>query len=288
MRTTGLPLALGALALAAVIVDLPAVARVPFGVLAADVAMAWGILALLRTAGGLGQLRDAPILALAPFLGIPAVAVRLRHALGGGLPAWVEGTLAPHAILLALAIGAMTLPRGVRGARDARDRAIVVGAAGGLALASLLAAFALARPPGRGPVLVLATALCLLAAALVVQWRVAAWRPALARFGTSAALAVAASQLLDGLVTYLSVIDPLDLLETTLREQVRLSALILDATGVGYPIAKWGLALVIVHAVDGARGTRHGDAASRIGLYLLVIFLGLGPGLYSSMQLLSA
>ncbi|HET6399032.1 MAG TPA: hypothetical protein VFH47_05710, partial [Candidatus Thermoplasmatota archaeon] len=67
--------------------------------------------------------------------------------------------------------------------------------------------------------------------------------PRVQALGSPAALAVAATQLLDGVVSYLAVRNPFGWLEEPHREQVRVSAILLEQTGPGFVLAKWGLAL---------------------------------------------
>lgn len=282
-----LPLAVGATALASVLVALPWVARAPFGILAADAGLAWGVLGLLRLAQAEGQpLGGAQVVALAPWLGVPVVAARLAHRLGSDVPAWATWTLAPHALLVAAALAALALLHRARPSAS-RAHAIAVGLAGAGLVAALLAAFVLARPPSAGPALLFAATVGLVAAALAVQRLLAPLHPATAALGSASALAVAAAQLLDGIVTYLSVVDPLGVLASPLREQVVLSALLLETTGVGYPLVKWALAVALVLVAHRGQAARSPPAA-RAGYELLVILLGLGPGLFSATQLLSA
>lgn len=287
----GAGLLVGALAVAAAVVARPAFSF-PFGGLLLAAGMAWGVLSLLRLAATRDAriVDDALVAALAPYLGVPVLARLLAHRTGEHLPAWAEATVAPHVLLVAAALGLVVALRATRWGASSVAPAVVVGGLGVAALALLLVAHA--RLPPAAPLqsaLLVTFAVGAVAVTLLVQWTTA--RRALvgrfAVFGSAAALAAAASQLLDGIVTYLAVVDPLGLAARPLREQVPLSALLLETTGIGYPIVKWGIALLVVYALDVSAAGRGGtDASSRALMYLVVVLVGLGPGLFSTVQVL--
>lgn len=74
------------------------------------------------------------------------------------------------------------------------------------------------------------------------------------------------------------------MLAVTFQEEVVLSAAMLEATGPGYPVAKWAIALTFAYYMDGYEPAER-TSVSRLGAYLLVTLLGLGPGLFSTTQL---
>jgi len=92
-------------------------------------------------------------------------------------------------------------------------------------------------------------------------------------------LAVAAAQLLDGWVSWLSVKDPLGVLVGTFSEQVVVSRWVLETVGPGFVFAKWGLAVVFAYFAESE--VHHQRGVVYVGSYLFVAFLGLGPGLFS-------
>lgn len=285
----GLAAGVGAALLA--LAALPAVARVPFGLLVLDVAMAWGLVSLMRLASdSLGVPVDGWLLAFGAFLPVPFL-VRFGAARHDFLlPAVLRHTWLLEVLVLGVALGLL-----VASHRAPSHRLLPAGPArlvalGGASLAFALLALALLpapAPPRSALIIWGATALagCL---ALLAQ-RFAAVRRRGQRFevfGSAAALFLAGTQLLDGVVSYLSVRDPLGVLDVAFSEQVAVSAWLIENTGPGYVVVKWSLALVIVYVIDGKPWPARPDPMTRLATYLFTAFIGLGPGLFSATRLM--
>lgn len=254
--------------------------------------IAAGVLALasliLRTIGLAPD--DGVIGALLGFLAWPVLArrtldlvdVHLSPVLSQGL--LLEGSAVAGGLVL-LWMFAATRP-GHRGGWWDPVHSVGAIAWGGAAGAFVLVLAKTGTPdPGASTVLAVAAATILVA--LLVQRGLArrSSERQLAALGSAPALVVAGAQLLDGVVSYLAVNDPLGVLETTFQEEVVLSAALLEATGPGYPLTKWAIALVFAYHMDGYEAHTDGTSVSRLGAYLLVTLLGLGPGLFSTTQL---
>lgn len=291
-RQTAPGLLAGVLALATAWFGLPYLVGVPFSGLALNLALALGAYSVV----GIGiHLRPAShawwVPALAPWL---AVAMLLRMhlvATGEPLPIWMATTWTLEAIALAAAV-AVTLAYGHLLDEYATTRAALWTT--GILGVSLSAVLILLHVTMPEPVQAGALAIFLLAVA-GVGLALTAQRFALGRMrrqeirvlAGGAALATTASQLLDGFVTYLAVVDPFGLLAEDMHEQVALSAWLLDHTGIGYPVAKWTLALCVGFLLERGWSKSAEPIRQRTGTYLALIFIGLGPALYSTASLLS-
>lgn len=285
-------LVVGVLALATAWFGLPIVARVPLGGLLLNLGLAWGTYAVVEI--GIHR-RPAPhsqwVPALAPWLAAPMLLRMHLIAMQESLPAWGIMTWTLEAMSVALGVAAALAYCHLLD--DLASTRAALACSGGIALALclvfLLLHVTMPEPVPRGALTVFALGVALVAAAVAAQHIMlrSSSRPAVRVLAGGAALAVMASQLLDGAVTYLAVIDPLGLLDRQMTEQVALSAWLLETTGVGYPIVKWGLALGIAFLLEREWRAVKEPAAKRIGIYLAILFVGLGPALYSTASLLS-
>lgn len=256
-------------------------ALVAFGFLA-------GLFLLERRLGG--PLGDGLITALVPYLAWPFLLRMVLVQTGVHAPLWIMyGTLLEFAFL-ALGLGIFILlavrdPLG-QGRQQGSLAAGVVGGAGAVALLS----GAISTSPdltGEGLFLFGLTA-AIVAACLGLQWGLVRWGP-LRNHGWLAsgpALAVAGTQLFDGVVTYLAVVDPLGLAPSAFQENILLSHFILTTTKVGYPILKWALAIMIAYALDAREHEPRTSTISRLAVYLTLVVVGMGPALFSGTQLL--
>lgn len=284
-------LAWGGVALAATLVALPIIGAFPFGILALDGLLAWGFLSLLRLT--IGRIDAAAtnglIVALTPWLAVAFLGRLLAARQGFLLPLFLRYTILLEAGVLAFALGIYSVMRRRRMAARARTAKLTAGWAGAAVVAILLAVivFTSTRLTAQGSALLGAT-LLLVATAVGLQWATGRWLGSERSLvlATGPALVLAAAQLLDGVVTYLAVRDPLGIAPGEFHEEVALSALLLEYSGVGFPLLKWLLALVVAYTIDRPRPTHLQMApAKRLGFYLLITYLGLGPGLYSSSRL---
>lgn len=283
----GLPFAglvAGAVGALAALVALPDVARLPFGLLAVDAALAWGFVSLARVL----LADDAPwnglVAALSPYLVVGFLARRVAYASGALPPIPLRASLLLEALMLTAALATFLA---LRRRFPARAALVATGGAGILILVALLARLAAIPPaPARGDLAILAVALALAGAILAAQaWGARRFGGNFALLCTPAALAIAAGQLLDGSVTYFSVVDPLGLASADYSEQVALSAFVLDLAGPGYLALKWGVALAGGYAVaHGGRGA--GRPERQFGIALLLVYFGLQPAFFSGTQLL--
>lgn len=277
----------GGLALLASFFTLPFVAAFPAGILLVDVMMAWGTLSWVRLLVRKRQLAidDRVIAALLPAVAIASLARFLAAEQGILLPLGLRFTVA-FPVLIVVALTCL-----VAFARPAR-RSTSAHIAGWLALAVamvLLLAIATGspnQPIGAWPTLGLTLGIVVVAVAsqaLVARKGRAPWWRAL---GSAPALGLAAAQLLDGTVSYLAVANPLGLLAHASQEQIWLSAFLIQWTGPGYILAKWALALVLVRVLDGPGArNRLTDPIHRLGLYLLMAYISMGPAIYSTVRL---
>ncbi len=247
-----------------------------------NLGLAWGLFAALQWGvARFDAAGDAAIVQFLPFLAWPFLARRFAHQHGTLLPLFLEYTVAFTCLSVAAALGLFLL----LGRRRARRGAIVTGGVGALVTLGLMVLVIGTDPSlsARGLILFGLTGV-LVGACLAAQWTVARFGPwgTIRRLAAAPALAIAGTQLFDGIVTYLAVVDPLDLAPGEFHEQVPLSRLVLEATGVGYPLLKWGLAIGIGFALS---STPFRTSPQRIGLYLILLWVGLGPALYSGFQL---
>lgn len=280
----------GALALATALFALAAVRSFPLGGLALNLALAWGAYSVLRVGV---HLRPAShswwVPSVAPWLATPMLLRMHLASAGSAMPSWVASTWTLEALAVVAAV-AITLAYGHLLEPYATTRAALAttGVLGGaLGVVLVLLHITMPQPVAPDALAVFGLTVLAVAAALAVQWLVLRRRGRWAVLAGGAALAATASQLLDGFVTYLAVVDPFDLLARDMHEQVALSAWLLEYTGIGYPIVKWLLALGIAWALEQGWRNAAQPAAQRTGAYFAVILLGLGPGLYSTANLLS-
>lgn len=282
----------GILALATAWFALPLVFRVPFGGLALNLAMAYGAYTVIAIAVHVRPAKHVWwVPALAPWLAAPMLLRMHLLAVGDAVPLWVATTWALEAI--SLSFGALVVLAYGHLLDDlATTRAALI--SGGLLGMGLNGVFVLLHitMPTRattGSLVVFGLAVVTVVAALSLQhfalrsakndrWRALAG---------GAALAVTTSQLLDGVVTYFAVVDPFGILAREMHEQVALSRFLLEATGIGYPIVKWILALALALMLEGAWTKSNESLPRRTGTYLALIFVGLGPALYSTANLLA-
>lgn len=285
-------LVVGVLALATAWFGLPIVARVPLGGLLLNLGLAWGAYAVVEIGIHRQPASHAQwVPALAPWLAAPMLLRMHLVAVQESLPAWVITTWTLEAMSIALGVAAALAYRHLLD--DLASTRAALACSAGIALALcfvfLLLHVTMPEPVPRGALTVFALAVALVAAAVAAQHFLlrSNSRPAALRvLAGGAALAVTASQLLDGVVTYLAVVDPLGLLDRPMTEQVALSAWLLDTTGVGYPIVKWVLAVGIAFLLEREWRAVKEPAAKRTGIYLAILFVGLGPALYSTASLL--
>lgn len=214
---------------------------------------------------------DATLWALLPWLGIPyLVSAELARA-GHALPGQVLPVVAFLPIIGLAYLAAVATPT--------TRRVELVGGIGVVALTVLVARLVLQSDHEAGKLsLAVAAALTLLGlAACFAVGRT--WRPWLAAPLT---LAVVVSQTLDGWLTYLAVGNPFGWLDEPVREQVHVSAFILEHAPPLFPILKAALALAV------AAGLRRAQSPGlRFGLALAVCYVGLQPALFSAANLLA-
>lgn len=169
---------------------------------------------------------------------------------------------------------------------------LVVGVLGGLtSLVIALVHVDLARPLPAGASVVLGVTGVVVAAGLAIQWAVArqARDPRTLALATPAGLAVVAGHLLDGVVSYLAVVDPLGVLTQSHGEGVVVSRVILETAGPLFPVVKWLVAAAAVALLEHDAQATAGQATHgwmRTAILVLVLFVGMGPGIYSATQVL--
>lgn len=282
----------GVAALATAWFALPLVLRVPFGGLALNLALAYGAYTVIAVAIHIQPAKHSWwVPALAPWLAAPMLLRMHLLAAGEIVPLWVATTWTLEAI--SIAFGALVVLAYSHLLHDlATTRAaLVTGGALGVGLSAVFVLLHVTMPTPADPeaVILFALAVTIVAVALVAQHFVFRGRKdrRWASLAGGAALAVTASQLLDGFVTYLAVVDPLDILARDMHEQMPVSAFLLEATGIGYPVVKWGLALALAFMLERSWANSTEPTLKRTGIYLALIFVGLGPALYSSASLLT-
>lgn len=272
---------------------LPFVAALPAGLLLLDGGMAYGFYCLLRVLCKWRGVEpgDAFIAALIPVLSLHTLLGFLAAEKRWLLPLGLRYTVALTVLLLACASLVLVglAPSNKRPNMAAwRRRCAVVG---WLSLAGAVALFldlALnAPPPQRGTWPTFALTVSTVSVALLLQGNVHRFGvPWLRRFASAPALALAATQLLDGAVSYLAVGNPFGLLAHPSQEQMAVSAFLIQWTGPGYVLAKWGLALLVVMALDRRdAGSRVEDPFHRAMVYLVVAYVGMGPAIFSTVRL---
>ena len=281
----------GVLALATAWFALSTVARIPLGGLLLNLALAWGAYTVVEL--GIHR-RPAPhtwwVPALAPWLAAPMLLRMHLLAMDETLPAWVAVTWTLEAMSVALGTATVVAYRHLMDDLAPTKAALACSGAIGILLSGvfLLLHVTMPEPVRGGALAILALTLLVVAGTVAAQHLLLRSNPRPGRRAVAggAALAVTASQLLDGVVTYLAVIDPFHLLDEPMTEQVALSAWLLETTGIGYPIAKWALALTIAFLLERDWRSVHEPTIKRAGIYLALIFVGLGPALYSTASLL--
>ena len=277
-------LVVGASSLLLAVFLLRAVAPVPYGLLFVNLGMVWGVSTLLRlSADALHDGGNMAVLQFLPFLAWPFLVRRLADQNGTRLPLFLDFTVAFTSLCVASALGSFLLAhRRSQGPWSARAIGIV-----GTGVALILVGAVLATNPAlsRGGLTLFILTDVAVVVCLVAQWFVARRMHTgkARRLAAGPALAIAGTQLFDGIVTYLAVVDPLGLAPGEFQEQVPLSRLILEASGIGYPVLKWALAIGIGITLE---ATRFKSASHRVGVYLLLFWVGLGPALFSGFQLL--
>lgn len=290
-RQTAPGLLAGVLALATAWFGLPYLVGIPLAGLALNLALAWGAYTMI----GIGiHLRPANhvwwVPAVAPWL---AVAMLLRMhlaATGEPMSAWMVTTWTLEAISVATAV-VVTLAYGHLLDQYSTTRAALwTTGVLGVSLCGVLVLLHMTMPepmqPGAMTIFLVAVVAVVVAVGVQHFLFRQARRMDLCLLASGAALAATASQLLDGFVTYLAVVDPLGLLDREMHEQVALSAWLLEHTTIGYPIVKWVLALGIAFLLERGWSRTSESVHKRTGTYLALIFIGLGPALYSTASLL--
>lgn len=287
--------ALGGLALLAALLLPAQLAGVPLGPAIANLALLAGLLALLLLlfAHRDQAFGDRLLVVVAPALATGVLVRLLLMDPGANQAVVLRETGVPEVVSVALTLLLVWgLEARLQGPRATSNAFTVVGR---LATVSMLVVVALhierLWPVPRGPAIVLGLTLTLVATALVVQRALAhrSERRELAALAHGPALVVAGAHLLDGVVSYLGVRDPLGLLDGSLHEGVFLSELILTHGGPLFPVAKWALACGVVGIMARSEVSQAatGPWWQRFSILLLVLFLGLGPGLFSSLRVLS-
>lgn len=284
----------GLVALVLAFVALQYVAALPSGLLLLDVVLAWGYVNFIRLmARRTGFEPDNGfIAALIPVLAIPTLTLFLASEHGIQLPLGLRYSVAFPVLLLAVTSTILFLLRPKPERMPAEAWKIRVLSTGLLTVgipALLLLALALGAPnvqAGAWPTLAL-TALVVVAA-LTLQanaHKFLPWRHAKI-LGSAPALALTATQLLDGTVSYLAVGNPLHLLAQPSHEQMAVSAFLIEWTGPGYILAKWALAILLVRILDGpAMRHRLAEPSHRFMLYVIMAYVGMGPAIFSTARL---
>ncbi|MHB1260213.1 MAG: DUF63 family protein [Thermoplasmatota archaeon] len=282
----------GVVALATAWFALPWVLQVPLAGLALNLALGYGAYTVIAVAIHVRPAKHAWwVPALAPWLAAPMLLRMHLFAAGEILPLWVATTWTLEAI--SLSFGAVVVLAYCHLLDDlaTTKAALISGGMVGFGLSMVFTLLHIAMPTraATGSLAIFGLAIVTVVAALTVQHFAlrSAKHPRWRALAGGAALAVAASQLLDGVVTYLAVVDPFDMLTREMHEQVALSAFLLEATGIGYPIVKWILALALALMLERAWAKSPESLLRRTGIYLALIFVGLGPALYSTASLLA-
>ncbi|MEK6986217.1 MAG: DUF63 family protein [Candidatus Thermoplasmatota archaeon] len=278
----------GAVALFISLVGLRYVAPLPAGLLLLDGALVWGYLSFAKTLGlWRGREPDgAWMTAVAASLAIPTALRFLAVQQAWSLPVAFYRTLALPVVLLSLATVVLLAPRTQTPATWASRAGFIAWTSLGLA-ALTVAGFGLLGEPRPGAWSTLGLTILVAGVLLVFQFTAhrILRRPSLAVFAGAPALLLAATQLLDGTVSYLAVKNPLGLLPFGLTEQMAISAFLIEWTGPGYILVKWILALVLARVLSGFGG-RLDDPYQRLLLFLVVVYIGVGPALFSTLNLL--
>lgn len=278
-----LALSLAAAAVVAFFAQLALGVQQPFIILAINIGLAagaYGMLLLLEP-----RLRETDEVGILQFVGFLAIALLGRVWLGQtaqGFAILFEYSLALGALAIAVACAMF---QGFCMRLAPRRAALTNSMVGGLAFTVLAVAFIATSPTTAGTNLTLLGLTCIIVPfLLLVQWWVArrvTWTPAKS-WATPVALALSATQLFDGVLTYLVLGDPFGIAPDGYEEQIPVSRFILERFGIGFPIAKWALALFVASILARARFTL---ATNRVAIHLAVLAAGMGPGLFTASQL---
>lgn len=286
-------LLLGAVALLLAFLVLPYVAALPAGLLLLDAALAYGLLSFLRILlkwKGLNP-TNGFIAAMVPSLALGALIRFLAATNEWNLPLGLRYTLAPTVLVVALASTVWVLlsaRSGPASNRRLNPSALVGWSLFGLDVLFFIGILSGAPAAQRGTWATLAWTFSTVAIALLIQgnlYKVNRWEKA-RRYASAPALALAATQLLDGAVSYLAVGNPFGFLATPATEQMPISAFLIQWTGPGYVLVKWVLALVLVAVLDRQdTRSRIDDPIQRAMIYLIIAYVGMGPAVYSTIRL---
>lgn len=260
--------------------------------LAVDVLLLAGTYAVLRWAlvGASPPEADLLVPALAPAVAAPPVVRVLARDEGRVLDGALAGTLWFEASLLVAALVAFrALRQPGPGPMGTGDRAAAVAVAGTVAPAALVSTHVVAASPRPEHLVVVVGSLATAGIAVLVQRRLGVGLPGRwASLGRWAPATVAGAQLLDGLVTSFAVSNPLGLVRPVFGEGNPISDVLLEGIGPGFAILKYGVGiltgLVLEASFEADDGPRRPTV--RVGAYLLVLRFSLGPGVFSSLQLL--
>lgn len=271
---------------------------VPVGGLWANLALLAGLLGffLLLFEDEGRAVGDRLLVVLTPALAAAVLARLLYMDPGTSQTVILREPAVPEVTATALALGltwtlARSRPLGWTGAAWVTGL-VATGVAAALAIVHVLRI----QPVAPGARTVLIVTLMAVVAILVLQWALARTRSG-SRVGvlaTGAGLAVVAGHVLDGVVSYLAVTDALGVLGGGLAEGVLVSRWILENAGPLFPLVKWALGAGIMVALEPPHGQpsqtpgRSGAWWHRTVVLVLVLFAGLGPGLFSTLQLLHA
>ncbi len=289
MQTFNLPqhallaISVGAAAVVAVIVQFAIGVHQPVVILAINLGLAAGAYGLLLFLDP--RLREAGDVGILQFMGFIAITLLGR--------VWLGQTAQGFAILFeySLSLGALAVATTAALFRilcmrsSPRNAALMNTGLGATAFTLLVVGLLATSPTRHEANLILLGVTCIIVPCLLgIQWLVARrvrWEPA-KLWATPVALALAGTQLFDGVLTYLAVRDPLGIAPAGYEEQIPLSRFILDGFGIGFPIAKWGIGLVVALILARAHFRL---ATHRVALYLALLAAGMGPGLYTAAQL---
>lgn len=286
----------GALAVALVVVLVALVApgrlvTIPFGGLAVNILLVLGLLSLflILFEHRSRKLCDPLFVAVVPFLAA-GILTRLLY-MDPGTSQAVVLTASGLPEVLSAAAGLLVAWGALRLDPSRPKRALYATAAIGTLALAAVAGIHLRRawplPEGGGAVV--ASTLVLVAAALALQRWLAHGHadPRIAALAGGAGLAVAGGQLLDGVVSYMAVVDPFQLSPGQAVEEVPLSRWLLSTSLPIFPVIKWGLGAVVVALVAGSADAKPEEPWwPHFAVLMLVLFVGLGPGLFSTLQVL--
>lgn len=275
---------------ALLVLGLPASALASLPVrLGVDLLLAAGLYGVLeRVLEGAGPRgADALVPALAPALVAPVALRVLAPHLGIRLSAPLAASLWFEVTSVGAAAATWRLV-GADGGSPRPDLAVAL--AGLAAPVAVLGVHLAARPPRPPSTLVAGGALGGAVLAGLAQRRWAGGLPGrLGVLGRRGPATVTGAQLLDGLVTAFAIATPLGFVEPRFGEGNPVTRVLLDAMGPWFVLLKLAAALVTGLVLEASFERADGDpwqGAARVGTYLLVLRFSLGPGVFSSLQLL--